>query len=69
MSGLTLSLFLLMGFQEVPDEPTRTEVLEAARQEKASDLKPPSRGPLERALNEFKEKRLLERFQEGLQRK
>jgi len=65
MSGLTLSLFLLMGFQEGPDEPTRTEVLEAARQEKASDLKPPSRGPLERALNEFKERRVLERFQAG----
>src|SRR4030095_9457361 len=65
MSSLMLSLVLLTGFQELPDEPSRTEVLDAARQEKASNLTPPSPGPLERALNKFKEKRVLERFEEG----
>ena len=45
MSSLMLSLVLLMGFQELPDEPSRTEALEAARQEKASNLTPPSPGP------------------------
>src|SRR5262245_59765905 len=46
-------------------EPTRTEELQQAREEKAQHLQKPRRRFLERAHFEFKERRLVERFQEG----
>ena len=69
MLGLTLTLALLMGQQDPAVDPTndatRTEALEQARQHKAENLEKPTRSFLERGLKEFKEKRVMERFQEG----
>jgi outer membrane protein assembly factor BamA len=61
----TMSFVLLFGLQDVPVEPTRSESLDAARQEKAAHLEKPTRAPLERALHQIKEQRLIERFYEG----
>jgi outer membrane protein assembly factor BamA len=66
MLGFMMSLVLMMGLQDGSTiEPSRSETLTTARQEKAANLKKPMRASLERALYEIKEKRLLERFQAG----
>jgi outer membrane protein assembly factor BamA len=68
MLGLMMTLALMMGLQDPASnqsEPSRTEVLEQTRQEKAQNLEKPTRTFLENALHQFKEKRVMERFQEG----
>jgi outer membrane protein assembly factor BamA len=65
MLGLMMSLALMMGFQDPAGEPSRAATFEEARQEKAENLTKPTRTFLERALQNFKEKRAMERFQEG----
>src|SRR5215510_925172 len=65
MLGLMMTLALIMGFQDPAGEQSRAATLEEARQEKAENLQKPTRTFLEQALHDFKEKRVLERFQEG----
>lgn len=62
---ITMSLVLLLGLQDVPPEPSRSETLDAAREEKAAHLESPTRSPLERALYQIKEERVIERFYAG----
>jgi|SRR5688572_2225595 len=62
---LALMLTLLLAPQQPADELTRTEELQRAREEKAQNLKPPKRSFLEKGLFDLKEKRVVERFQEG----
>jgi outer membrane protein assembly factor BamA len=62
---ITMSLVLLLGLQDVPAEPSRSETLDAAREEKAAHLESPTRSPLERALHQIKEERVIERFYAG----
>lgn len=69
MLFLTLALTLMAG-SEMPagmpaDEITRAEELRLAREEKAQNLRAPSRTFLENALFQMKERRIVERFQEG----
>jgi outer membrane protein assembly factor BamA len=56
---------LLMPPQDAPVDLTRSEELRAAREEKAQHLEPPRRSGLEKGLYEFKERRIMERFQAG----
>jgi hypothetical protein len=69
MLGFMLTLILMGGSQDpVQDpvsEPSRTQQLEEAREQKAGNLQKPTRTFLERGLYEFKERRVMERFQEG----
>jgi outer membrane protein assembly factor BamA len=74
MLALILTTMLLVPAQDqpvelaepvAPVEPTRSEELRAAREEKAQRLEPPRRSSLEKALYEFKERRIMERFQAG----
>src|SRR5262245_12305536 len=69
MLGLMMTLALMMGLQDPASsqssEPSRTEALDQARQDKAGKLEKPTRTLVERALQQFKEKRVMERFQEG----
>ena len=62
---LALMLTLLLAPQEPATEVTRTEELQRAREEKAQNLQAPKRSFLEKGLFDLKEKRLVERFQEG----
>jgi outer membrane protein assembly factor BamA len=52
--------------QQPSAEPTRAAELRIARELKAQDLRPPVRTFLENGLYEFKERRIMERFQAGL---
>ena|SRR2546428_7074924 len=63
---LMLMLTLASGPQDQSDEPTRAEEFRLARESKAQTLEPPGRTNLEKALYAFQERRLMERFQEGL---
>jgi len=66
MLGMTmLGLILMMSPQEQSDELSRADVLQQAREEKAQNLQKPTRSALERGLQEFRDRRLMERFQEG----
>jgi outer membrane protein assembly factor BamA len=65
MLALMLTTMLVAPVQDVPAEMTRSEELRAAREEKAQHLEPPRRSSVEKALHEFKERRVLERFQNG----
>lgn len=64
-----MTLALMMGFQEqstAPStEPSRAEALQQAREDKAGNLEPPKRTFLERGVAQFKDRRVMERFQEG----
>ena len=63
---LTLMLtMLLVPAQDPSLERTRSEELQVMREEKAQHLQAPKRSSFERALVEFKEKRVMERFQAG----
>jgi outer membrane protein assembly factor BamA len=64
MLALALTLMLVPA-QEPSVELSRTEELRIAREEKARHLQPPSRSFLENGLLEFKERRIMERFQAG----
>jgi len=65
MLTLMLTTMLLVPAQDASVEPTRSEELRAVREEKAQHLEPPARTSLETALYNFKEKRVMERFQAG----
>jgi outer membrane protein assembly factor BamA len=66
MTMLALALtMLLVPMQEPTDELTRSEELQLAREEKANHLEEPKRSFLEKGLHEFKERRIMERFQGG----
>src|SRR5262245_34840395 len=65
MLGMAMSLILMLGWQDSPAEPSRAEELQQAREEKAGNLHKPTQSFLEHGLQEFKDRRLLERFQEG----
>ena len=56
---------MLLGLQDVPAEPSRSETLDTAREEKAAHLESPTRTPLEGALHQIKERRFIERFYAG----
>jgi len=56
---------LLVPAQDPSVEITRSEELQAAREDKAQHLQAPTRTSLEKALVDFKEKRVMERFQAG----
>jgi outer membrane protein assembly factor BamA len=62
---LALMLTLMMAPQAPSLEPTRTEELQRAREQKAQQLQTPRRSFLEKGLHEFKEQRVMERFQAG----
>jgi outer membrane protein assembly factor BamA len=68
MQGLVMSLVLIMGMQEqVSDsaEASRAAAFEQARREKAGNLQAPKQTFLEKGLQEFKDRRIMERFSEG----
>jgi outer membrane protein assembly factor BamA len=65
MLGFMMTLVLMVGLQDPSNEPSRTEVLEQARQDKADKVQKPTRTFMERALMQFKERRVMERFYEG----
>jgi len=65
MLSMMMTLALMMGFQDPSGEPSRAAAVEEARQQKAENVQQPTRTFLERALHEFKERQLLERFQQG----
>src|SRR5262249_43995072 len=65
MFEFTMSIVLFLGLQNAPAEPLRSETLDAVREEKAAHIEQPTRAPLERALHQIKEQRLIERFYEG----
>ena len=65
MLGLMLTVVLMMGLQEPANDLSRADALERARLEKASQLQQPTRPFLERALSQFRERRVMERFYEG----
>jgi outer membrane protein assembly factor BamA len=65
MMSVVLTLMLLSGSEDPQISASRAETAKAAREEKARNLQKPERGFLENALFEFKERRVLERFQEG----
>jgi outer membrane protein assembly factor BamA len=60
-----MTLVLMAGLQDPSNEPSRTEMLEQARQDKANNVEKPTRTFLETALMQFKERRVMERFYEG----
>jgi outer membrane protein assembly factor BamA len=62
---LALMFTMLLAPQQPTTELTRTEELQAAREEKAQHLQAPNRSFLERGLFDLKEKRVVERFQAG----
>ena len=62
---LALMLTLMLAPQDPSVEPTRTEELQRAREQKAQQLQAPRRSFLEKGLYEFKERRMMERFQAG----
>ena len=62
---LALMLTLMMAPQAPSLEPTRTEELQRAREQKAQQLQAPRRSFLEKGLHEFKEQRVMERFRAG----
>jgi len=62
---LALVLTLMLVPQEPSVEITRTEELRQAREQKAQHLQPPNRSFLEKGLYEFRERRVMERFQAG----
>jgi outer membrane protein assembly factor BamA len=64
MLALMLTM-LMVPTQDATIELTRADELRAAREEKAQHLEPPTRGFLEKALYDLKEKRIVERFQAG----
>lgn len=69
MLPVILALMLFVGPQEVQqlsDEQSRAEEFRAAREQKAQNLQPPTRTFLENGLYQFKEQRIMERFQAGL---
>src|SRR4029453_7670513 len=67
MLALIMTTMLLVPTPQGQDatEPTRSDELRTAREEKTQHLEPPSRASLETALYNFKEKRVMERFQAG----
>jgi outer membrane protein assembly factor BamA len=56
---------VVLGVQEPSTEPSRAAALQEVRQEKAKKLQTPNRPLLEKALLEFRERRIMERFNEG----
>jgi outer membrane protein assembly factor BamA len=65
MLEFMMVLFLMMGLQDPSGESSRAETLQQAREEKAINIQKPTRTFLERALLQFKERRVMERFYEG----
>jgi len=61
---LMMALILAAGPEQQADE-TRAEELRLAREQKAQDLHAPTRTFLENSLYQFKERRVMERFQDG----
>jgi hypothetical protein len=59
-----LTLFLIAG-QDPAEQPSRAAQLKEAREQKALSIQPPDRTPLENALVQIKDRRVIERFQEG----
>jgi outer membrane protein assembly factor BamA len=62
---LAMVFALLLVPQQPSNELTRSEESQLAREEKAQHLEPPKRSFLEKGLYDLKEKRIVERFQEG----
>ena len=62
---LALMMTLMLAPQQPSVELTRAEELQLAREEKAQHLQAPKRSFLENGLHEFKERRIMERFQDG----
>ena len=65
MLGLMMTFVLMMGLQEPANDLSRADTLERARLEKAGHLQQPTHTFLERALTQFRERRVMERFYEG----
>lgn len=65
-----LVLIMALAMVSDPEQPTieltRAEELRIAREEKAQHLTAPKRNALEKGLYEFRERRIMERFQAGL---
>nr|UXE44156.1 hypothetical protein Hi04_10k_c1170_00003 [uncultured bacterium] len=55
----------MVASQEPANDSTRAQTQEQARRDKAGHLQQPTRSFLERALTQFKERRVMERFNEG----
>jgi outer membrane translocation and assembly module TamA len=66
MLKLMLTLIMVAGSDDPPVTLTRAEQLKQLREQKAQNLVKPERTFLENGLIEFKERRILERFQEGI---
>jgi outer membrane protein assembly factor BamA len=65
MLALMMTMLMISDPTDPPIEVTRAQEARLAREQKAQHLEPPKRGFLENGLYEFKERRVLERFQEG----
>jgi outer membrane protein assembly factor BamA len=65
MLELMMTFVLMVGLQEPATDSSRADALERARIEKAAHLQQPTRTFFERALTQFKERRVMERFYEG----
>src|SRR5262245_60874688 len=65
MLAWMMTLILFAGVQEPSDESSRAATYQQARQEKAANLQKPTRTFMERALVEFRDRRVMERFYEG----
>src|SRR4030095_228545 len=60
-----MTFVLMVGLQEPATDSSRADAVERARIEKAAHLQQPTRTFFERALTQFKERRVMERFYEG----
>ena len=65
MLKLALTLMLISGAEEPPVPVSRADQVRQMRETKALNLEEPTRPFLEKALYEFKERRVLEQFQRG----
>jgi outer membrane protein assembly factor BamA len=65
MLKLALTLMLVSGAEEPAAPVSRADQIRQMRETKALNLEEPTRPFLEKALVEFKERRILEQFQEG----
>jgi outer membrane protein assembly factor BamA len=66
MTTFMLMMVLLAGSQDPQVAESRTNEVQAAREEKAQDLKPPQRNLIERVIYGIKERRIIERFEQGV---
>ena len=66
MLAFAMTLMLITGSDDPAVTGSRMEELQRAREEKAESLQKPQRTFLEKALHEFKERRVMERFENGV---